>query len=159
MESGQKGFTLIELMIVVAIIGILAAVAIPAYQDYVARSQASEAMSLADGVKIPLSEYMIEHGTCPDNSTAAVGGIAASTDITGRYVEAVETGGTFAETGEVDSCTITVKFKDDNIAAGLKGHTIVFTAQNNAGSTGWKCTSADIDQKYLPSTCVGQVDQ
>jgi len=159
MESVQKGFTLIELMIVVAIIGILAAVAIPAYQDYVARSQASEAMSLADGVKIPLSEYMIEHGACPDNTTAAVGGIAVSTGIVGKYVEAVKTGGVYAETDETDSCTITVKFKDENIAAGLKGHTIVFTAQNNAGSTGWKCTSADIEQRYLPSTCEGQVDQ
>lgn len=151
MDSIQKGFTLIELMIVIAIIGILAAVAIPAYQDYVTRSQASEAMSLADGVKIPLSEYMIEHGACPDNTTAAAGGIAVSTEIVGRYIDAVETGGTFQDSG--DSCTIRVRFKTEDIAAGLKGHSIVFTARNSAGAMRWNCASNDIKPQYLPSSC------
>ncbi|HFC7239079.1 TPA: pilin, partial [Neisseria meningitidis] len=88
MNTLQKGFTLIELMIVIAIVGILAAVALPAYQDYTARAQVSEAILLAEGQKSAVTEYYLNHGIWPgDNSSA---GVASSSKIKGKYVEKVE---------------------------------------------------------------------
>ncbi|HGO7981468.1 TPA: pilin, partial [Neisseria meningitidis] len=88
MNTLQKGFTLIELMIVIAIVGILAAVALPAYQDYTARAQVSEAILLAEGQKSAVTEYYLNHGEWPgDNSSA---GVATSSKIKGKYVEKVE---------------------------------------------------------------------
>ena len=81
----QSGFTLIELMIVVAIIGILAAIALPAYQDYTARSQVSEAMSLASGLKIQVADIYADEGALT-NADSGVGGIPAAADVTGKYV-------------------------------------------------------------------------
>ncbi|EMU4737461.1 pilin [Neisseria gonorrhoeae] len=71
MNTLQKGFTLIELMIVIAIVGILAAVALPAYQDYTARAQVSEAILLAEGQKSAVTEYYLNHGTWPENNDKA----------------------------------------------------------------------------------------
>ncbi|HFC7267892.1 TPA: pilin, partial [Neisseria meningitidis] len=88
MNTLQKGFTLIELMIVIAIVGILAAVALPAYQDYTARAQVSEAILLAEGQKSAVTEYYLNHGTWPSNNSAA--GVASSADIKGKYVQKVE---------------------------------------------------------------------
>ncbi|WP_260392858.1 pilin [Neisseria meningitidis] len=89
MNTLQKGFTLIELMIVIAIVGILAAVALPAYQDYTARAQVSEAILLAEGQKSAVTEYYLNHGIWPKNNTSA--GVASSaTDIKGKYVQKVE---------------------------------------------------------------------
>ncbi|WP_153957827.1 pilin, partial [Neisseria meningitidis] len=88
MNTLQKGFTLIELMIVIAIVGILAAVALPAYQDYTARAQVSEAILLAEGQKSAVTEYYLNHGEWPKNNTSA--GVASSSDIKGKYVEKVE---------------------------------------------------------------------
>ena len=91
----QQGFTLIELMIVVAIIGILAAVAIPAYQDYTVRAQVTEGLSLASGAKTAVSEYWASNGSLPtDNATA---GMRDSTDIRGNNVESVDFTGTLVE--------------------------------------------------------------
>ncbi|HEZ2915171.1 TPA: pilin [Neisseria meningitidis] len=87
MNTLQKGFTLIELMIVIAIVGILAAVALPAYQDYTARAQVSEAILLAEGQKSAVTEYYLNHGEWPgDNSSA---GVATSSEIKGKYVKEV----------------------------------------------------------------------
>lgn len=153
MKSMQKGFTLIELMIVVAIIGILAAIAIPAYQDYIARAQASEGLTLASGVKGAVSEVFAQDATCPDNSTAATNGIAVATDINGKYVLSVTTGGTAAATG---GCTIDALFKATGVSTGLVSKTLTLTLSNaDKGSNDWACSSADIEQKYLPKSCTG----
>ncbi|WP_413772617.1 pilin [Acinetobacter sp. YK3] len=145
----QKGFTLIELMIVVAIIGILAAIAIPAYQDYIARAQMSEAMTLASGVKGAVSEVFAQDGTCPTNGA---NGIAAATDINGKYVLSVTTGGTAAATG---GCTITALMRSSGTSTGIQGKNLVLTLGNaNAGSNTWTCSS-NAAQKYVPKACTG----
>jgi type IV pilus assembly protein PilA len=147
MQSVQKGFTLIELMIVVAIIGILAAVAIPAYQDYVARSQMAEAMTLADGLKTNVTEVFAQSGTCPTNGT---GGIATNTDIKGTYVLQVDTAGTAAASG---GCTIVATMKSSGVATGIVSKTLTLTLSNaDKGSNVWTCTS-NAAQKYLPKAC------
>ncbi|EPI4049703.1 pilin [Neisseria gonorrhoeae] len=88
MNTLQKGFTLIELMIVIAIVGILAAVALPAYQDYTARAQVSEAILLAEGQKSAVTEYYPNNGKWPENNSAA--GVASASKIIGKYVKQVE---------------------------------------------------------------------
>ncbi|ENW9867478.1 pilin, partial [Neisseria gonorrhoeae] len=88
MNTLQKGFTLIELMIVIAIVGILAAVALPAYQDYTARAQVSEAILLAEGQKSAVTEYYLNHGKWPADNGAA--GVASASEIKGKYVQKVE---------------------------------------------------------------------
>ncbi|EMT3621903.1 pilin, partial [Neisseria gonorrhoeae] len=88
MNTLQKGFTLIELMIVIAIVGILAAVALPAYQDYTARAQVSEAILLAEGQKSAVTEYYLNNGEWPANNGAA--GVASASTIKGKYVQKVE---------------------------------------------------------------------
>ena len=157
MQKVQQGFTLIELMIVVAIIGILAAIAIPAYQDYIARAQVSEALSLADGLKVPVSEVFTQKGICPDNddaTNAAASGMALNTDINGKYVAKVTAAGTADATGK---CTITATFRGTNVATPLMGKEIIYTLANaNKGSFTWACSSTGgtkIEQKYLPSSC------
>ena len=150
MKQVQKGFTLIELMIVIAIIGILAAIALPAYQDYIARSQMSEAMVLADGVKIPVTEAYSQDGACPANGA---GGIAAAASINGKYVSTVTTAGTGSATG---GCTIQALMKSTGVATGIQGATLTLTMSTTAtaGSYTWACTSSAL-QKYVPKACVG----
>ncbi|EPI4522726.1 pilin, partial [Neisseria gonorrhoeae] len=87
MNTLQKGFTLIELMIVIAIVGILAAVALPAYQDYTARAQVSEAILLAEGQKSAVTEYYLNNGEWPKDNDSA--GVASSGEIKGKYVQSV----------------------------------------------------------------------
>ncbi|MEQ9728301.1 pilin [Pseudomonas sp. WHRI 8822A] len=143
----QKGFTLIELMIVVAIIGILAAIAIPAYQDYIARSQMAEAMTLSSGLKTNVSEVFSQTGTCPANGS---NGIATATDIKGNYVAQVVTGGTATAAG---ACTIVATMKATGVSQGVQGKTLTLTLSNaDKGSNVWTCSS-NADQKYLPTSC------
>lgn len=154
MKTVAKGFTLIELMIVVAIIAILAAMAIPRVQDYIARTQVTEAITLADGLKTPLVEQASQTGSCPANASVAVGSIAAKASITGKYVASVETAGNYP------ACTITATFSDTGVSAPLKGKSLLITgkldnAAGDAGSSSWTCSSPDISQKYLPGTCTG----
>ncbi|MFV0675048.1 pilin [Variovorax sp. tm] len=153
-RRAQAGFTLIELMIVVAIIGILAAVALPAYQDYIARAQVTEGLTLAEGLKTNVTEQFTQSAACPANSaadTAAAAGMSLDTDTNGKYVSKVTTGGTAAASG---GCTITATFKATDVATPLKSGTLVLTLSNaDKGSAVWTCTSSTIVQKYLPKAC------
>ncbi|MBJ1842076.1 pilin, partial [Neisseria meningitidis] len=158
MNTLQKGFTLIELMIVIAIVGILAAVALPAYQDYTARAQVSEAILLAEGQKSAVTEYYLNHGEWPGNNTSA--GVATSTDIKGKYVQSVT----------VANGVITAQMASSGVNNEIKGKKLSLWAKRQDGSVKWFCgqpvtrnaTNADdvtadgndkIDTKHLPSTC------
>ncbi|WP_114926326.1 pilin [Neisseria subflava] len=154
MKAIQKGFTLIELMIVIAIIGILAVIALPAYQDYTARAQVSEAFALAEGQKAAVVEYYADKGAYPSDNAAA--GVAAADKITGKYVEKVNIGGTGVEDG-----VITATMKTSNVNAALSGKTLTLTPKasvdatssaNNPGSFTWEC-GGTIDKKYRPAAC------
>jgi len=140
----QQGFTLIELMIVVAIIGILAAIAIPAYQDYTIRAQVSEGLNLSGGAKAAVTEYFQDRGTMPaDNDTA---GLADDDEIVGKYVESVG----------VEDGVITVTFDSDTLDAHatLNGNAILLTPVTaNAGAVAWACTGSGIENKHLPAAC------
>ncbi|THU03704.1 pilin [Lampropedia puyangensis] len=145
--SLQKGFTLIELMIVVAIIGILAAIALPAYQDYTARSQMSEAMTLASGAKGAVSEFYANQGAWPANNAAA--GLAAATGITGKYVNDVSL--VTGTTGTVIRATI----KSAGAAAGIQGKTLELSPITRAGSIEWTCKrgATPAEGKFYPTAC------
>jgi len=149
-QRRDRGFTLIELMIVVAIIGILAGVAIPQYQDYVARSQFAEGLSLASGQKPAVIETFSHGGTCPNNASAAADGIPLSTSIAGSYIKSVVTGGAATAAG---GCTITANFKDAGIAKGLVGKSMTLRMTGaDQGAVAWQCESG-ADKKYLPKSC------
>nr|WP_235844679.1 pilin [Cupriavidus agavae] len=137
-------------MIVVAIIGILAGIAIPQYQDYVARSQFSEGLSLASGQKAAVTEAFSYKGICPSNASGGTDGIPTATSIQGSYVAGVEVGGTASEAG---GCTITANFKEAGIAKGLLGKYVKLTMGNaDKGSVTWACQSS-ADKKFLPQVC------
>ncbi|HFA1817474.1 TPA: pilin, partial [Neisseria gonorrhoeae] len=161
MNTLQKGFTLIELMIVIAIVGILAAVALPAYQDYTARAQVSEAILLAEGQKSAVTEYYLNNGKWPADNGAA--GVASSaTDIKGKYVKEVK----------VENGVVTATMKSDGVNKEIQGKKLSLWAKRQAGSVKWFCgqpvtrnagnannddVTADdkdkIETKHLPSTC------
>lgn len=154
-NSMQKGFTLIELMIVVAIIGVLAAVAVPAYQDYLAKGQLSEAASMTDGVKGEVAMVYAADTTCPANASAAASGtnIAAAADITGKYVLSVTTAGTAAANGS-GGCTVTAKFKPTGVNPKLTNKSFVYELAAGNGVSNWKC-GTDVDASIKPKTCQG----
>ncbi|HGM0797862.1 TPA: pilin, partial [Neisseria gonorrhoeae] len=161
MNTLQKGFTLIELMIVIAIVGILAAVALPAYQDYTARAQVSEAILLAEGQKSAVTEYYLNNGKWPADNGAA--GVASSGEIKGKYVKEVE----------VKNGVVTATMKSDGVNKEIQGKRLSLWAKRENGSVKWFCgqpvkrdagnaddvTVADaagnekIETKHLPSTC------
>ncbi|MBH2165546.1 pilin [Neisseria meningitidis] len=159
MNTLQKGFTLIELMIVIAIVGILAAVALPAYQDYTARAQVSEAILLAEGQKSAVTEYYLNHGIWPGDNNSA--GVASSSKIKGKYVKEVE----------VKNGVVTATMLSSGVNNEIKGKKLSLWAKRQDGSVKWFCgqpvtraanakddvtaaTGTDkIDTKHLPSTC------
>jgi type IV pilus assembly protein PilA len=132
MTKLQKGFTLIELMIVVAIIGILAAIAIPAYQDYTIRAQVSEGMNLAAAAKAAVAETFLNTGAAPAGREEA-GMSATATDTNGKYVTQVE----------VADGTITITYGNDANAA-ITGATLQLIPWTTPdGSVAWQCGGAD----------------
>ena len=152
MQQREQGFTLIELMIVVAIIGILAALAIPAYQDYTIRAQVSEGLSLAGGAKASMSEYYQDKGSWPADN--AVAGLPAKGNIKGKYVSevAVSTTGT----GTTAKGTITVKYAGASTNTKISTATLVLEGTDEQGSISWVCkggATLSSNQKWLPTAC------
>ncbi|HFA7663368.1 TPA: pilin, partial [Neisseria gonorrhoeae] len=127
MNTLQKGFTLIELMIVIAIVGILAAVALPAYQDYTARAQVSEAILLAEGQKSAVTEYYLNHGIWPKNNDEA--GVASSGEIKGKYVKEVK----------VENGVVTATMASSNVNKEIKDKKLSLWARRQDGSVKWFC--------------------
>jgi len=138
----QQGFTLIELMIVVAIIGILAAIAIPAYQDYTVRAQVSEGLTLAGGAKAAVSEYRMDSGDWPTSN--AMAGLSASGSITGKYVASVNVAG---------NGVITVTYGGDSNTTYLNTRNITLTPTDNVGSVDWTCANGGVALKHVPAAC------
>ena len=144
MRNLQKGFTLIELMIVVAIIGILAAVAIPAYQDYIARAQVSEAVSLSASAKTPLAEYFSDKGTWPVTATDVMGNVA------GKYTSTVTLSAGSNTT--TPSITVQARIKDATVNTGIT-QGLLHLMTSDGGKT-WACvTSTNLLGKYVPASC------
>ncbi|HFB8514535.1 TPA: pilin, partial [Neisseria gonorrhoeae] len=160
MNTLQKGFTLIELMIVIAIVGILAAVALPAYQDYTARAQVSEAILLAEGQKSAVTEYYPNNGKWPADNGAA--GVASSSSIKGKYVKEVK----------VENGVVTATMNSSNVNKEIKDKRLSLWAKRENGSVKWFCgqpvtrngddkddvakagnDNEKINTKHLPSTC------
>ncbi|HFC0533525.1 TPA: pilin, partial [Neisseria gonorrhoeae] len=127
MNTLQKGFTLIELMIVIAIVGILAAVALPAYQDYTARAQVSEAILLAEGQKSAVTEYYLNHGEWPKDNGSA--GVASASTIKGKYVQKVE----------VTNGVVTAQMASTGVNKEIKGKKLSLWARRQDGSVKWFC--------------------
>ncbi|MDJ0908274.1 MAG: pilin [Woeseiaceae bacterium] len=141
MQRNQQGFTLIELMIVVAIIGILASMAIPAYQTYLLRAQVSEGLNLTGPLQAAVAEYYNDYGAFPaDNSDA---GADPANNYAGKYVSGIS----------VTGAVISIQYGND-ASAQLAGETVTITAVPAAGSLEWDCgTGGVIPENYLPSVC------
>jgi type IV pilus assembly protein PilA len=136
MKSAQKGFTLIELMIVVAIIGILAAIAIPAYSDYTKRAKVSELVTAASACKASVSEFYQSEATLPTDVTEA--GCSSNTS---KYVASLT-----VATGVITVAVVTT--------TGITGNYVLTpTGSTTTGALDWDCTSSTIDDKFLPANC------
>jgi type IV pilus assembly protein PilA len=140
MKTPHSGFTLIELMIVVAIIAILAALAIPAYQDYLIRAQTSEALTLADGTRTSLWEFVSNKGHMPATNQSA--GLPSPVSIVGNYVTQVDISGGIAKATFGNKAKIKIA-----------GQVLQLSPTTASGSITWRCKSATISPRYLSASC------
>ena len=140
MRKMQQGFTLIELMIVVAIIGILAALAIPAYQDYTIRAKVSEGINMAAAARTAVSEFRISQDDFPTSNAQA--GLDESDEIASKYVASVAVG---------DEGVITITYQELGIDD--EDQTIVFTPTFENGTVQWDCTKGELPDRYRPANC------
>ena len=141
MNLNQKGFTLIELMIVLAVIGILASLAIPAYQSYTVRAQVSEGLNLSSPLQTAVTEYFNDNGGFPTGNDDA--GVAAAGAYVGKYVDSIS----------IDGADISIQYGND-ASAQISGETVTLTAVSNLGSMSWSCASGGvIADVFLPSSC------
>jgi len=141
MKKIQQGFTLIELMIVVAIIGILATIAIPTYQRYTIRAQVAEGLNLTAPLKTAVAEFLYSNGAFPTDNADA--GLSAPGNYTGKYVNSVS----------VNGAVVSIQYGNDAHVR-ISGQTVILTAMNSGGSVNWTCTSGGVIANiYLPSAC------
>ena len=142
--KNQKGFTLIELMIVIAILGILMAIAIPAYHDNAVRAKVSEGINLAGASKLAIAETYSAVGRFPANNASA--GLPSKASISGTYVTSVGTGTDGTAAGVID---ITFNSKEPKIDAKI----LKLSATTTTGSVKWTCKANTVDTRYVPSEC------
>ncbi len=141
MKTKQQGFTLIELLVVTSVIGILASIAIPSYQDYTIRAQISEGLVLSAGAKLALAEHYVMSGDWPNNNVKA--GLANQNNITGKYVKSVRV---------KDNVIIFMYGNDANKV--ISNKKVNLTAIFDLGIVRWSCASAGvIEDRHLPSAC------
>ena len=141
MSAVYRGFTLVELMIVVAIIGVLAAFAFPAYQDYLARSQVSEAVSLTSAGKTPLAEYFSSKSVWPSTAGDVMG------NVSGKYVSNITITAGNSATSPI---TLTATMKSSGINPSVVGRTLELTSSDGKL---WGCTGGTIGPTYRPAAC------
>jgi type IV pilus assembly protein PilA len=139
MKRIQQGFTLIELMIVVAIIGILAAIAIPAYSDYTAKSQAAEAFTLLDGLKTPIADAVMQDNTAPSCNPPA------SAITSGKYVAGI----TSVWTNPI--CSLTATFKASGVNTQLVSQTVILDYNSSTGR--FDCSNGSLSNTIRPKAC------
>ncbi len=141
MKRAQHAFTMIELMIVVAIIGVLAAFAIPAYQSYTIRAQVAEGLGLTGPLTLAIASYHNDNGTYPSDNTEAA--LPPPDAYAGRFVESIT----------IDENVISIEYGNDANAL-ISGHDVTLTATRTGGSVSWTCASGGfIPRSYLPPSC------